>query len=270
MSWFGKIVGGTIGLMFGGPLGAIAGAAAGHYFYDRGQQGDGGGGWAFGPGAGTGRFERQGHGFGGGYSAQERAQAGYFVAVFSIFGKIAKADGTITKQEGDLVMRFLDQMGVQGEQRQFAIDIFNNAKDSPYSAEDFARQFAELTRGRREIHLNLIDMLFQIALADGALDDAEETMIHSVARTIGIDEQQVASIQGKYGATADKAYKVLGVDPNASDDEVRAAYKKLVNDYHPDKITSKGLPEEFVQFATKRFQEIQDAYESVKKQRGMS
>lgn len=267
MSWFGKIVGGTIGLMFGGPLGAIAGAAAGHYFYDRGQDG---GQWAFGPGAGTERFEGRQRSFGGGYTRQERAQASYFVAVFSIFGKIAKADGTVTKQEGDLVVRFLDQMGVQGQQRQFAIDIFNQAKDSPYSAEDFARQFAQLTRGQTEIHLNLIDMLFQIALADGKLDQSEEKLIHSVARTIGIDEQRVSSIQNKYGGGSKKAYQVLGVEPNASNEEVRSAYKRLVSDYHPDKITSKGLPEEFVQFATKRFQEIQDAYESIKKERGMN
>lgn len=266
MSWFGKIVGGTIGLMFGGPLGAIAGAAAGHFFYDRGQQMQEGGSWGF----GGGRFEGQARPGFGGVSWQERAQAGYFVAVFSIFGKIAKADGRITKHEGELVERFLDQMGVQGQQRQFAIDIFNQAKDSPYSAEDFARQFAELTQGRREIHLNLLDMLFQIALADGKLDSAEEKMIYSVADVLGIEEQQVKSIQGKYGKSSNRSYQVLGVDPKASDDEVRSAYRKLVNDYHPDKITSKGLPEEFVQFATKRFQEIQDAYESIKKERGIS
>ncbi len=273
MSWFGKIVGGTIGLMLGGPLGAIGGAALGHYFVDKpeeqvsgraGGAGFGGGQFRGGPFGGFGR------GAFGGFTTVERIQATYFVAVFSILGKIAKADGTVTKAEGDLVLRFIEQMGLQGQSRQFAIDVFNEAKSSPYSVEDLAGQLFQISAGRREIHLNFIDMLFQIAVADGVLRDTEESMIRRVARVLHLDESTMESIKRKYQNTADAAYRSLGVTPEADNDEIRDAYRKLVRENHPDRVIAKGMPEEFVQFATRRFQEIQDAYETIKRERGIA
>ncbi len=270
MSLLGKIVGGTIGLMLGGPLGAIGGAALGHYFVDKPEEeisGRSGSGERRGY---TGTFGGFGRGTFGGFTTLERIQATYFVAVFSILGKIAKADGVVSKAEGDLVLRFIRQMGLQGRERQFAIDVFNEAKSSPYSVEELAGQLFQISAGRREIHLNFIDMLFQIAVADGVLREAEEQLIRRVARVLRLPDSTVESIKRKYQGTADAAYRALGLTPEATNDQVRSAYRKLVSENHPDRVIAKGMPEEFVRFATRRFQEIQDAYETIKKERGLT
>jgi DnaJ like chaperone protein len=260
MSWFGKIVGGTLGLFVGGPIGAIGGAALGHFMFDRGE------------GAGFGWQEQLG-GHGGGaqrVTTQEQAQATYFVALFSLLGKLAKADGTVSQAEGEAFKAMLNQMPLSREQRQFAVNIFNEAKRSPYSIEDFARQFRDITPGRTEIHTQMVDMLYQIAAVDQHLHEQEEAAIRSVSRILGLSEHQVNGIKAKYFDDTAAHYNVLGISSEATDDEVRSAYRELARQYHPDTVVSKGLPEEFVNFAHKRFQEIQNAYEEIKKERNMS
>jgi DnaJ like chaperone protein len=263
MSWFGKIVGGTLGLFVGGPIGAIGGAALGHYVFDREADEQAGGaarGW--GEQVGGGRWQQ--------VRTQEQAQATYFVALFSMLGKLAKADGTVSQAEGEAFKAMLKQMPLGRDQRQFAINIFNEAKRSPYSIEDFADQFRQITGGRPEIHTQMVDMLYQIAAVDQHLHEREEEAIRSVSRILGLSDDQVDGIKAKYFEATGEHYKVLGISADASDDAVRSAYRELARKYHPDTVVSKGLPEEFVQFAHKRFQEIQAAYESIKAERNMS
>ncbi|MEX2442918.1 MAG: TerB family tellurite resistance protein [Alkalispirochaeta sp.] len=258
MSWFGKMVGGTIGLVLGGPLGAIAGGAIGHHLFDKEHPEE---------------TSRAGGTFGGGgfarSSVAEQRQMTFFLALFSILGKLAKADGRVSREEGEQIVAFLDQMNVSGEQRSFAIRVFNEAKDSSYSVEDFAQQFAEFSRGRHDLRSSMMDMLFRIALADGEFHPAEDAMIASVAQILGISNQELQTIRERYVATAHQAYATLGVNPDADDDEVKGAYRKLVHEHHPDRIVSEGMPEEFVEYATRRFQEIQDAWQTIRKERNL-
>lgn len=258
MSWFGKMVGGTIGLMIGGPLGAIAGGAIGHHLFDK-EHVD----VDARPGSTLGRG-----GFARSTTAEQR-QMTFFLALFSILGKLAKADGRVSREEGEQIVSFLDQMKVYGEQRSFAIRVFNEAKDSPYSVEDFARQFADFSRGRHDLRSSMMDMLFRIALADGELHPAEDSMIASIAQILGIPNQEVQAIRERYVATSHQAYATLGISPDADDDEVKSAYRKLVQEHHPDRIVSEGMPEEFVEYATRRFQEIQDAWQTIRKERNL-
>lgn len=263
MSWFGKMLGGTVGLLMGGPLGAVAGAAIGHHLFDRDAVGSG-------P-----YFEREGwhdarpgaSGRAGGFRAAEQRQMGFFLALFSILGKLAKADGQVTREEGDMVVSFLDRMGVQGDMRRFAIRVFNEAKSAEYSAADFARQFAELSQGRHDLRSSMIDMLFQVALADGELHPAEEAMISEVAGILGISQTELAAIRRRYVDEADEAYSVLGLSPEATDEEVKQTYRRLVREHHPDRITSEGMPDEFAEYATERFQNIQKAWETIRRER---
>ena len=282
MSWFGKMIGGTIGMMIGGPLGAIAGGAIGHHLFDK--QGGGARRVTGGPfggatrsayrdfsGAGSTAGARARTGSAGSASRTspvEERQAAYFLALFSILGKIAKADGHITREEGEMVVSFLDRMHVTGDQRQFAIRVFNEAKNSQYGAADFARQFAQMTMGQSDLRASMVDMLFQIALADKELHPAEEQMIDEVASILGITGAAFASIRNRYVGSSEHAYAVLGLSEEASDDEVKSAYRRLVQEYHPDRILSQGMPEEFVEYATQRFQEIQSAWETIKTRRG--
>lgn len=262
MGWFGKMVGGTVGLMIGGPLGAIAGAALGHHFIDV-------------PGVGgTERIEGDAWSRRtarpGGIFGVENRQATFYVALFSMLGKIAKADGKVTRAEGDVLVSFLDEMGIRGQERQFAIKVFNEAKHSPYRIGDFARQFVGASRMYPQLRANLLDMLFRIALADGTLVAEEEEQIEEVARIFGLGSAEIDQLRRRYVGDADRAYSVLGVESSASDSEVRSAYRRLVQENHPDTVIGQGLPEEFVEHATKRFQEVQAAWETIKRERGIS
>ncbi len=154
MSWFGKIMGGTLGLLFGGPLGAVAGATLGHFAFDKTTEA---------PEYGQKRLNRT-----------EQIQAAYFISLFSVLGKFAKIDGVVTRDEIAVIDRFLQQMGITGTERDFAIGIFNDAKDSPYTIQDFAGQFYEVSRHQQALLYSFIDLLFQLALADGRVHPAEE------------------------------------------------------------------------------------------------
>jgi DnaJ like chaperone protein len=248
MSWFGKIMGGTIGLLFGGPLGAVAGATLGHFAFDKTSEV---------PQYAQERLNRT-----------EQVQAAYFISLFSMLGKFAKIDGVVTRDEIAVIDRFLQQMGISGTERDFAIGIFNDAKNSAYSIQDFAGQFYEVSRHQRALLYSFLDLLFQLAFADGTLHQAEKQAIDDVRRTFGVSDTEFAAIQGRYIDDGEKYYNVLNCTAACTDEEIKKQYKKLAKDFHPDTIIAKGLPEEFVAFATKRFQDIQEAYEKIKKKRG--
>ena len=248
MGWFGKLTFGSMGLLFGGPLGAIAGAALGHHLVDK--EGD----------HETYQTELR---------PVEQAQAAYFISMFSILGKLAKADGSVTSEEIDVVEGFLATLRIPEQEKQFAMRIFNEAMDSPYSIDDFAGQLYLMSSRRPVILLSFMDLLFKLAAADGKLHKNEEATLLRIRDVFRISEQQYSNIKSNYFNNIERYYKVLNCAPSDSDQEVKSSYKKLVKDFHPDTVISKGLPEEFVQFATERFQEIQDAYERIRKERAL-
>jgi DnaJ like chaperone protein len=253
MGWFGKAAFGYIGLLIGGPLGAIAGAALGHHLVDKK----------------------------GNYATRtfpayqdtrlrdaERAQAAYFISMFSILGKLAKIDGVVSKNEIFVIEKFMQNVGIPDEQRRFAIQIFNEAKNSAYSIDDYTIQFYQINKRNRVVLLSFLDLLFQVAVADSQLHTAEEAALKRIKDILQISEQEFSNIKARYLKDVDKYYKCLNCSADSSVEEIKKNYKKLARDFHPDTIISKGLPEEFIQFATKRFQEIQEAYEKIKKDRG--
>jgi len=130
------------------------------------------------------------------------------------------------------------------------------------------RSFYEVSRHQRVLLYSFIDLLFQSALADGKVHQAEQQAIDDIRHIFRISDSEYNNIKARYIDTAEKYYGVLNCTPASTNEEIKKQYKKLAKDFHPDTIISKGLPEEFVAFATKRFQEIQEAYESIKKKRG--
>ena len=252
MSWFGKLTFGSLGLFFGGPLGAIAGAALGHHLIDKRQ----------------GTSARL---FGAPQEPRidyaEQAQAAYFISLFSILGKIAKIDGVVTRNEIAVVQTFIKGLQIPEMQRRFAKQIFNEAKKSEYSLEDFAVQLYQATRDHPTILLSFVDLLFRVVAADGTFHPAEESALKSIARIFGISEEQYNNLKAAYFDDLSKYYAVLNCTPESSNEEIQSHYKKLVKDFHPDTIVSKGLPEEFTDFAARRFREIHDAYEKIRMER---
>jgi DnaJ like chaperone protein len=129
-------------------------------------------------------------------------------------------------------------------------------------------QLYQAARTQPTLLLSFLDLLFKIAAADGTLHPAEETALKNVKDIFKIRDAQFENIKAIYFKDIDKYYKILNCTPESSNQEIKSSYKKLVKDFHPDTIVSKGLPEEFIDFAANRFREIQESYEKIRQERG--
>jgi DnaJ like chaperone protein len=263
MGVIGKIIGGTLGFAMGGPLGAIAGAALGHAFVDSADDGAGGL-----------RVEAQA----GRPTLEETAELTFFVAAFSMLAKLVKADGRITREEIAAIEHFMSaDLNLTPRSRQVAMDIFNTALEAPQGFEAFAAQFHDQFRHQPQLLDLMLDILLRVSVADGAMGRYEDAMVQAAARIFGFSDSQYADLRRRYlrtpgmelNAELARHYAVLNCRPEDPDEQVKRQYRKLVQDFHPDKIAAKGLPEEFTKFAQEKFQQIQQAYEAVKKARGM-
>jgi len=125
----------------------------------------------------------------------------------------------------------------------------------------------QTTKRQPAVLMSFFDLLLQIAAADGKLHPAEETALKRIKGIFQISDHQFDNMKAVYFKELDRYYKTLNCSPQSSNEEIKSNYKKLVKDFHPDKIISKGLPEEFIDFATKRFREIQEAYDKIKQER---
>jgi DnaJ like chaperone protein len=251
MGWMGKVVGGTIGFALGGPLGAIFGAAFGHVF-DADAALD------------AGRIHQR-------LSTIEQHQLTFFVAAFSMLAKLAQTDGRVTREEIDSITGFMENdLRLDPQSRNAAVNIFRTALNSPVTFDDFSKQFYSLFHNQPQMLELMIDILLRVAVSDGSMNSAEERLILSAVHTFNLSSSvRFEQLRSQYVQTADKAYALLGCLPGDSDDEVKRCYRRRVQEYHPDKIAAKGLPEEFTRFAQDKFREIQDAWEQIKTARGI-
>jgi DnaJ like chaperone protein len=253
MAWFGKIIGGTVGLLIGGPIGAVGGIALGHCFIDESDE----------------NLPTGAHGVSR-MSVNEQRQAIFFITTFSLLAKLAKADGVISKSEIDVIDKLMKRdMRMNQQERSYAIQVFDAAKDSRDSFEDYAMQFYQLFSSHRQLLQSMTDVLLRVAAADGDYHPEEERMILSAMRIFNLSDAEYLAAKSRYIADTEKHYTILRSKPKDPDDVIKKNYRKLANEFHPDKIESKGLPPEFGEFAHKKFQEIQNAYASIKKERKM-
>lgn len=270
MSWWGTVVGGAFGYLLGGPLGAVLGAALGRQF-DRGLVGI----------SDDANFAR---------GDTERVQTAFFTATFSVMGFLAKVDGRVSEDEIGLARSVMDQMQLNADQKQAAIHLFNAGKQSDFPLHDALDQFRRECRGRRNLLQMFLEILIATAMADGKMDPREydnlriisvgvgfsETMLEQIVAMVEAQQHFASDAGNRSGgyrtasaskATSADAYAVLGVAPSASDAEIKKAYRRLMSQHHPDKLVSKGLPEEMMELAKQKTQEIRAAYEQIKKQR---
>jgi DnaJ like chaperone protein len=250
MGWMGKLVGGTIGFALGGPLGAILGATFGHAFDTEADLDM--------------AHKRQR------LSSVEQHQLTFFVGAFSMLAKLAQADGRVTREEIDSIEGFMEKdLRLDSQGRHAAVNIFRTALNAPGSFDDFARQFYGQFFNQPQLLELMIDMLIRVAVADGQMTRGEESLILSAVKTFNFSTQRYEQLKSQYVQTSDSAYAVLGCQPDDSDETIKRCYRQRVQEYHPDKIAAKGLPEEFTRFAQDKFREIQDAWEQIKSARGI-
>ena len=250
-----------MGFLMGGPLGAAIGGAIGHLFIDSQAEALA----ESGEYQGQRRPTREPR-----FTNQEQKQAVFFASTFAMLGKMAKADGKVTSDEIKVVESFMrDHLRLDSQARMFAINIFNRSKDDAYPFSQYASEFARHFRSDQNMRMVLFEMLFQVAAVDGTVHSAEEHLLEETVRYLNIPRHLFDELKARLAPSADPAYAVLGVTPDATDAEVKKAYRAKVMEYHPDKIVSKGLPEEFLKFAEEKFKEVNEAYEKIKKARGL-
>ncbi|MDH3467610.1 MAG: co-chaperone DjlA [Gammaproteobacteria bacterium] len=254
MAWWGKFIGGGLGFLMGGPLAAVLGAALGHQF-DVGLQRI-----AIDPPTGG--------------NLQERIQAAFFTATFSVMGHIAKADGRVSDQEIALARQLMAEMQLSSDQRRAAIALFDQGKQSDFPLDDVLEQFRHECHRRSTLVRMFLELQIRAALADGRLDPAENRILRRAAERLGISRREFEALlqfiggimhdgAGRHVHRIEDDYKVLGVTKAATDAEVKKAYRRLMSQHHPDKLVSKGLPEEMMKVATETTHEIRSAYERV-------
>lgn len=270
MSWWGKLVGGAFGFMLGGPLGALLGIALGHNF-DKGLKALPGGD----------AFET---------GDRERVQTAFFTATFVVMGRVAKADGRVSPEEIRMAEAVMAQMSLDGAKRAAAINLFNQGKSTDLDLDAVLEQFRQECHGRRTLLQMFMEIQLQAAYADGRLDPSEDQLLLYLCRRLGISEFDYRRLQrmieaelgfaaagdragsrggpARGGPTLADAYRVLGVESGASDAEIKRAYRRLLSQHHPDKLVSKGLPEEMMKVATQKTHEIRQAYEKIRAARG--
>ncbi|MFC2821442.1 MAG: DnaJ domain-containing protein [Sphaerochaeta sp.] len=262
MSWLGKIIGGTIGFFLGGPLGLIAGAVFGHMI-DRGSDYEKSGGESSDAGySGRHFFSNTGY---------SRSQMVFFVGAFSMLAKLASSDGPVTDAERSKIEEFMvNDLNLSGRSLQYARSVFNQALVQDASFENLAEQFYSNFRSSPQILNLMIDIFYRVAMVDGTVSAAESRLIDYAVRVFRISDSIHESIRQNHRVRgASKAYALLGLTENATEAEIKKAYRKKILEYHPDTVAAKGMADEFKEYATKRFREVQEAYETICRERGI-
>ncbi|MFD2739040.1 TerB family tellurite resistance protein [Sulfitobacter aestuarii] len=190
-------------------------------------------------------------------SPPERSVA-FTIAVIALGAKMAKADGLVTRDE---VMAFREVFQIAEEDREGAARVFNLARQDVAGFEEYARRIARMFRDNPDALRDLLEGLFHIAMADGKYHPNEDAFLEQVAAIFEIAEEDFAALKARFVPdTSPLPHTVLGIAPNASREEARAAWRRLVRANHPDALVARGLPEEAVLMAEKRMIDINRAW----------
>jgi DnaJ like chaperone protein len=246
MKKYARWIGGGLGWAFGGPVGAILGFALGSMI-------DHSSGIVTQDGArSTGRRSSYGY-----TTAND-----FMVSLLVLTAAVMKADGKVLKSELDYVKNFLERQFGKGK-AQDQILLLRDILKQPLDVRAVCLQIKQ--NMQHPLRLQLLHYIFGLAMADGSLDVSEVKVIENIASYLGISQKDYQSIRAMFGHDTESAYKILEIDENADEAMVKKAYRKMAVKYHPDKVSHLGA--EFQSAAKEKFQKVQEAYESIKKQR---
>jgi len=265
MSWVGKVGGAIAGFIVSGgsPLGALVGGILGHQF-DRGLN------------SGTGTF------VGGGSSAQR--QQVFFETTFLVMGHLAKADGRVSEEEIQAARTVMHRMRLRPEDVRQAIDLFNAGKRADANIDDSVTKLRRACSGQPELIRTFLEIQMDMAVGKGSITAAERQLLWRIAQLLDVGRVELAHLEallraqrsfGQYQTGQqrsnglEQAYKALGLESDATDQQIKTAYRRLMNQHHPDKLVAKGLPDSMMEVAKERTREIRSAYEQIKAHRGI-
>jgi DnaJ like chaperone protein len=233
MSIWGKVSGAGAGFLVGGPLGALVGAVAGHFIFDR----------------------------------ESDPGVVFTIAIVALSGKMARADGVISDREFDIFRRVF---GMAPQEEAHVRRIFHLARQDMAGYEAYAAQIARLFAGRPSLLEDVLDGLFEIAKADGLLHPGEAAFLERVAEIFGFAPGEFRRIRASHFAPElTDPYVILGLAYDANDDELKQTYRRLVRENHPDSLMARGVPPEFEKLANDKLAAINTAYEKIQAERGL-
>ena len=191
---------------------------------------------------------------------------GVAIAVIALGAKMAKADGQVTRDE---VTAFREVFHIPKTEEANAARVFNLARTDVAGFEDYATRIRGMFGAGDPALTDLMEGLFHIAMADGIYHPNEDSFLHVVADIFGLDERDFRGLRTRFVPDAPPdPHDVVGVPSDASMEEVRAAWRKLVRETHPDRMVARGVPEEAVKLADKRMIAINRAWEEISEHRG--
>lgn len=241
MGKFGKWIGAGLGWALGGPLGGFIGLGLG-WMFDNASESD---------------VER-------GYK-QSTTPGDFAISLLVLIAAVMKADGKVVRSELDYVKAFL--VGRFGEDSASeGLKILRDLLKQSIPLRDVCVQIRQnLDYSSR---LELVHLLYGIANADKQVDERETKVIDEIVYYLGISSEEHKSIKNMFVKSYNSSYYILGLEPEASIDEIKKAYRKLAVEYHPDKVSYLG--EDIKKSAEEKFKKINQAYEEIKKQRGFN
>jgi DnaJ like chaperone protein len=263
MGWGGKILGGTLGMLAAGPMGAALGAFIGHQF-DNGSDGFAG-------------F------LGGTVANPARVNELFFPTTFRVMGHIAKADGRVSEQEIASARAVMQALRLTNEQMRTAIGYFYEGKQSDFDLDGALGPLRSALAPYPDLARYFVEIQLQAALAGNGLAELPRARLRRAAQLLGLKPADFARLesilrwseQSASAAAADsdarvlRAYEVMEARPDMSDEQVVKAYRRQMSRHHPDKLRANGLPDSMVEHAKERTQQIQAAYELIRERRGM-
>ena len=195
-------------------------------------------------------------------SHQNTSSGDFLISILVLFSAVMKADGVQKKSELKYIKRFLvNQTGITNTKK--LLLIFKDILNQEFSLDDVCLQIKnQMDKPSRE---QLIHILFGLSQSDGDVHPSEVNIIKKISIQLDINELEYNSIASMFKEDLESAYSVLGVSSNSSDIEIKKAYRKMANKFHPDKIAHLG--DDFKDIAQEKFKSVTEAYHKIKKER---
>lgn len=192
-------------------------------------------------------------------------RVGFAIAVIALGAKMAKADGKVTRDE---VSAFREVFNIPPGDEKSAAKLFNLARQDVAGYEQYATKIAAMFGAQDAALCDLMEGLFFIAIADGEYHPAEDDFLARVAAILGFDQRRFRSLRARFVPdSVPDPYEVFGLSPDASYEQLRAAWRAEVRESHPDRMIARGVPEEAVKLAEKRLIAINNAWDEIKAER---